>query len=96
MSNMKDKIFTICMLTTFLLIVWGMFLCVLYLMSVFVIPLSVPHHEPLLISIYRIGMASLVLIAWVVIWHRLAIFWLYRILRRSNGHGVSRQNDSSS
>ncbi|MCL7385120.1 MAG: hypothetical protein LZ158_01995 [Thaumarchaeota archaeon] len=96
MSNMKDKIFTVCMLAVFLLIVWGMFLCVLYLMSVFVIPLSMPYHEPLLISIYRIGVAFIVLIVWVIAWHRLAIFWLYRILRRSNRYGISRQNDSPS
>jgi hypothetical protein len=40
--------------------------------------------------------AFIVLIVWVIAWHRLAIFWLYRILRRSNRYGMSRQNDSPS
>ncbi|MCS7136142.1 MAG: hypothetical protein RMJ14_00890 [Nitrososphaerota archaeon] len=96
MSNMNDKIFTVFMLALFLLIVWGMFLCVLYLMSVFVIPLSTTLREPLLLSIYRIGAAFLIIIAWVVIWHRLATFWLYRILRRNNRYGGSKRDDSSS
>ncbi|MEM0089731.1 MAG: hypothetical protein QXP86_03705 [Nitrososphaerota archaeon] len=96
MSNVNDKIFTVCMLVLFLLIVWGMFLCVLYLASVFVIPLGAPSREPLLLSIYRIGATFLILTVWVIVWHRLATFWLYRVLRRDKGHGGSKGNDSSS
>lgn len=84
------------MLTFFLLIVWGMFLCVLYMMSVFVIPLITSPREPLLLSIYRIGVAFLILITWVVVWHKLATFWLYRVLRRNKGNGKLKRNDSSS
>ncbi len=96
MSNIKDKIFTVFMLVLFLLIVWGMFLCVLYLMSVFVLPLSIPSHEPLLLSIYRIGVALMILIAWVVVWHRLAIFWFYKVLRRNKVYEGPKGSDSSS
>lgn len=96
MSNINDKIFTACMLIIFLLIVWGMFLCVLYLTSAFVIPLTMSPREPLLLSIYRIGVAFLILVTWVVAWHRLATFWLYRVLGRNKEHGRSKGNDSSS
>ncbi|PUA34218.1 MAG: hypothetical protein B9J98_01100 [Candidatus Terraquivivens tikiterensis] len=92
--DVKDKLFTVFMITILLLIVWAMFLLVLYLMSVLVIPLSISPHEPLVISVYRIGAALLILAAWIVGWHRLATFWLHRVLKRGGGHDTSGRDDS--
>ncbi len=96
MSNVKDKFLTISMIAILLLIVWGMFLGVLYLMSVFVIPLTTSPNEPLLLSVYRIGTALLILVVWIIGWHRLATFWLYRVLKKGGGHEGSERNDSPS
>lgn len=70
------------MLILLLVIVWFMFLMVLYLLSTIVIPILVVASNPLYVTISRVLIGALIILAWILIWHRLAEFWFYKVLRR--------------
>lgn len=70
------------MLILLLVIVWFMFLMVLYLLSTIVIPILVIASNPMYVTISRVLIGALIILAWILIWHRLAEFWFYKVLRR--------------
>lgn len=88
MSEAHDKYFIVLMLFVLLLVVWAMFLAMLYMMATIVIPMFSSSVEPLHLSIFRIAAGILIMLVWVVVWHRFAMFWLHKMLRGSkNGPG---------